>query len=143
MSNKAEILTEAELEHDEELSLAARILCLQRENNHTESEGDAAVSNWDTSTGQVSRVLPHECDHTNCIPRSELPWLPYGLVPPFHVDFQGTDDNGLPWRVCDNGDAVEAGSARVVARCVFEDEAIVLMALLNTCYPAPTATKEG
>ena len=82
------------------------------------------MSNWDTSTGQVSRVLPHECDHTNCIPRSELPGLPAWAIGKPIEELLG---DSAYWKFQQDG----------MTRHEF------LAALLNTCYPAPTATGNG
>lgn len=112
----------------------------------------ASDTNWDyvDRDGAVDEAIRlqqqidnHVCDHTNCIPRSELPGLPKLVTPPFKVVAETATEF---WRVCDSSKSVYGTKTdRTVARCVYQDEAECIAAMLNltTCYPAPTATKEG
>lgn len=67
----------------------------------------------------------------DAIPRSELPGLPSKWSGPWEVGSDGSVWGMVNGRLCD------------FAFDMSESDAIFLAALLNTCYPVPTATENG
>lgn len=69
----------------------------------------------------------HECDHSDCIKKADLPPLPAGWCGPWSV-----------YDCCVMG--MQNGCRRIYAECT-KKEADALAALLNVTHPSPT--KEG